>query len=353
LFGVIFSDKLALASTKKKTVFFSHLEMLTARNIGPTMHGIELLSTVLLAVSRRRCNDILFARRQTIENSDKALMCSLSKINVKTTRGNCEVKRLADQSWLALSSGDCADQECSYTCLVSDKLSIAGFASANFQATQSTGVIVPNSTEHEMCVLTKVTDDGSLSSSCEIIRTSVQGWKTISGSNSCGYSCATFTSVTPTTPAPPTITRPPPTTTIATTGVVIAPTTVPPTTTRPGTTSPGTTVSTTLLPFSSGGMKPSTTGAATTSTASGASNEASGSKATVASPTSLVTDSRMDSAATAFSSTLSTMELTLGDAAIGGIIGGVISGLLLLMGVIVACAVGARINQVMPSLFRS
>jgi hypothetical protein len=221
------------------------------------------------------------AANMSIENSDKALMCSLSKINVKTTRGNCEVKRLANKSWQALSSGDCADQECSYACLVSDKLSIAGFASANFQSTQSTGVIVPNSTDYEMCVLTKATDDGSISSSCEIIRASVQGWKIISGTNACGYSCATFTSITPTTPAPPT--------TVATT--TVASTTTAPTTPRTGSTSPGATTTPTTTPVGGttttttmpgGSTTRTSTTAATPTTTSGSSGVSSGNETTVA-----------------------------------------------------------------------
>jgi hypothetical protein len=255
------------------------------------------------------------AQDNTIGNSDKALMCSLSKINVKNTRGNCEVRRRADNFWQVLSSGNCADQECAYTCLVSDKLSIAEFASANIPPMQNTGLMLSNSTDFEMCVLTKATSDGQLSSFCEIKYEAAAGWKVLSGTNACGFSCATFTSITTTTTASPTGT-------MATTTVTVGTTTTPVSITNVS--DDLSTVSTTLSRTNSTTNSLEVSSAQTTTTSS----------PTNASTLPIVVNREKDD------NDNDSLPLPLG-AIIGGVVGGVIA--LILVGALVAwCVIRQR-----------
>jgi hypothetical protein len=162
-----------------------------------------------------------------IANSASALMCSLSKIDIKNANGNCELRRNpTTRLWTALSSGNCADQQCAYSCLLSDQINITAFASDTFASALSPGRLLANSSEFDMCALTRFTDDQSISSSCEILRVGQPGWRVVSGQNTCGYSCATFSSLSP----PTTSTSTAPTTTRTTTTTTAATTTAPTTT---------------------------------------------------------------------------------------------------------------------------
>jgi hypothetical protein len=336
MFGVIFGQKFTLASTFGELnvfffllyflaidlIFIKQQETLDQQCMGsnycqPSCWFFEGAGVTFSLLVGSFCD----AQDNTIFGSDKALMCSLSKINVKNTRGNCEVRRRADNFWQVLSSGNCADQECSYACLVSDKLSIAGFASANVQPTQSVDFVVPNSTEFEMCVLTRApgsADRGQFSSFCEIKYDIAKGWKVMSGTNACGYSCATFTSVTTTTTASPTATNPP----VATTTVTVGTTTTPVSITNVS--DDLSTVSTTLSRTNSTTNSLEVSSAQTTTTSS----------PTNASTLPIVVNREKDD------NDNDSLPLPLG-AIIGGVVGGVIA--LILVGALVAwCVIRQR-----------
>ena len=137
-----------------------------------------------------------------IADSERALICALVRVDLKDSTGKCELKRNAtSRVWSVSSAGSCAAQDCAYGCLLSDRLNVTAFESSDYAGAFSPGRPINGSDKHDICVLTKVANLAA-STSCDLVRNGAAGWTAISGSNSCAYSCATFSTLT--TPKPTT-----------------------------------------------------------------------------------------------------------------------------------------------------
>lgn len=211
-----------------------------------------------------------------INGSEDAIFCSLSKVGVNTTTGVCRLERNAtDGVWSMLSTGVCSDQVCAYTCLFSPQLD-SELVFGDFTGATEPGINLPGSLRYDFCALSSYTDDGSLTSSCQIyahyVPNTTIAWAVVSGPNDCTYVCAevwvkghrpnSTTTVLTTTTTTATAAPPPPTTT--TTALTTTPNQ---TTTTDAPSSSSSLSATTSMSSSVNSSTDDTTGAARDSTA--------------------------------------------------------------------------------------
>jgi hypothetical protein len=133
-------------------------------------------------------------RRTPINGSEDAIFCSLSQVGVNTTNGLCRLERNeTDGLWSMISTNVCTDQVCAYTCLFSDQLD-SELVFANFTGATEPGINITASMRYDFCALSSYTDDGSVTSSCQVFAHYVPGtdiaWAVTSGPNDCAYVCA-------------------------------------------------------------------------------------------------------------------------------------------------------------------
>lgn len=132
--------------------------------------------------------------RTPINGSEDALFCSISKAGANSTTGVCRLERNETGGlWSMLSTGVCSDQDCAYTCLFSPQLD-SELVFGNFTGATEPGVNLTDSMRYDFCALASYTDDGSLTSSCQVyahyvINTTI-AWAVVSGPNQCSYVCA-------------------------------------------------------------------------------------------------------------------------------------------------------------------
>ena len=244
-----------------------------------------------------------------IAGSEMFDFCSLSLVDIKTATGKCELIRNADQTWSAQTSGSCADQACSFTCLANNMLNATLTFGTKINA--PSGEDIPNSLQFDMCLLAKATDDPSnFNSKCAILQggsvASNVAWRIVAGpTNSCSYVCVAYDQLPTGAPTPSPTSAPTP-----------APTPAPPT---PSTTS-GTSVSTSsaTADTSSAAVSTSTSTTATPTTAAATSAPSTTAPLSQSAGNSTLSNSTSTSAAPANAEDLSNVVLVPASGTVDG-----------------------------------